>query len=106
MTKFKDMPGNKGLPEPRDGYEQCKVIHRKYNEAIERGWVKRLDKPWSDIDFVLCERKIKDLTYDNIVETLKESLEPLDVVVEVEMFPREPKDTIEIIPPTKKKGAK
>lgn len=86
MTKFKDQPGNKGLPEPREGYQQCKVIHRKYNEAIQRGWVKRLDNPWSDTDFVLCERRTKDLTYDNIIEAIKESLEHF-----------EEKDTVEII---------
>lgn len=49
-----------GIPEAREGYEQRKVAYRKYNEAIVKGWTKRIDdgKEYTDKDFILCERLI------------------------------------------------
>ncbi len=55
-------PGNKGVPEPKPGYEQRKVSHRKYSAAKAKGWERRVDdngKVYDDREFVLCERPIK-----------------------------------------------
>mgnify|MGYP001586078250 CR=1 FL=1 len=54
-------PGNKHVPEPKEGYEQRKVAYRKYNEAYAKGWRIRNDNglEYHGGDSILCERLIE-----------------------------------------------
>lgn len=54
--------GNKGIPEPREGYEQRKVNYRNYHNAISKGFSPRLigKMQVSGHDWILCERAIVD----------------------------------------------
>ncbi len=101
MTKYNLREASKhGVPEPRDGYEQRKVLYKKYNAALIKGWSKRVDDgvEYFDKDFVLCERLIvveKDdnntflATTPNVPEavgvgdTPEEATADLEVAVEI-----------------------
>ena len=53
--------GNKGVPEPRVGHEQRKVIFTKYQEAITKGWSSRLKdtgERYMTQGCVIMERKL------------------------------------------------
>lgn len=55
-------PGNKNVPAPRPGYEQRKVAHRKYSDAVTKGWNERQDEgsiTYNGRDYILCEREIE-----------------------------------------------
>ncbi len=61
MTTYNLREASKhGVPTPRDGYEQRKVLYKKYNAAVIKGWSKRVDDgvEYTDKDFILCERLI------------------------------------------------
>lgn len=121
MTQtFSQQPGNRSIPEPREGYEQRKVVHRKYNDAIAKGWCKRTDVVWTDREFVLCERKVVINELESMVFMITNAAE--EFITNPESHPeilaagiqssefvevlKEPNDTIEIASPTKKKRAK
>lgn len=62
-TPFEKQPGNKGVPRPREGYQQRKVAHYKYSNALEKGWQPRLDDEGNFVggmDWRLMEKPIVD----------------------------------------------
>lgn len=66
-------PGNKGIPAPRDGYEQRKVALLKLHNARSKGWEPCVIDGRNIVttEWILCERRV-----EGVDETLDKTLPP------------------------------
>ena len=71
MTTFDpNAAGNKGIPTPKEGYEQRRVSYRKYNDAYGKGWRIRNDdgNEYHGGDAILCERLIVNVVPKEVLD--------------------------------------
>ena len=84
----KILPGNKGVPEPRPGYEQRKVLPVNYAKMVQKGYSVRFDDHNNEIligEFMLCERPLSavvefEYKSDDTAPTLPANLESGEVI--------------------------
>jgi hypothetical protein len=60
LMTFNNLPGNKGVPEPKQGFEQRKIAMRNLMNSALNGWLPRDNGKYTGDGWVLCEKKIED----------------------------------------------
>ena len=73
MTFDPQAPGNKGVPEPKAGYEQRKVLFEKYQDAIAKGWLSRLKdtgERYMTQGCVIMERKLAGYVEPTVADSV------------------------------------